>query len=201
MIPQYLDRIRKTDRIYGKLVKTEDAWEIHGEPQVVQLAKKLFPGCKGEGRGVARFYATKRILADLNWLMMRYPLEIENQNDWEKAYQKTVAHVKKRIEISQRPIKLDNPAGFNGELREFQKEGLAFLMHNRRALLADSMGLGKTVIALSWLAQINQYPVLIVVPPHLVKQWESETKKFLNAVKVEPSENHIIRPNNELTYH
>ncbi|MBD3183317.1 ATP-dependent helicase, partial [Candidatus Poribacteria bacterium] len=104
-------------------------------------------------------------------------------------------------EISQRPIKLDNPAGFNGELREFQKEGLAFLMHNRRALLADSMGLGKTVIALSWLAQINQYPVLIVVPPHLVKQWESETKKFLNTVKVEPSENNILRPDNELTYH
>ena len=200
LIPQYLDRIRETERTYGVLKKTKDAWEIEGEPQVIQLAKRLFPGCNGRGRKIARFFATKRILADLNWLMMRYPLRIRNKSEWEIAYQETVAHVKKRIEISKRPIKLATPAKFNGKLLEFQKEGLAFLMHNRRALLADSMGTGKTPTALAWAVQINKYPVLIVIPPHLVKQWERETQRFLGTVPVDRS-NHNSTLNGKLTHH
>lgn len=61
---------------------------------------------------------------------------------------------------------------FEGTLRPFQQEGLAFLLRNERCLLADEMGLGKTVQALSLLASTGDFPALIVPPAHLVLNWQ-----------------------------
>ena len=78
------------------------------------------------------------------------------------------------------PLRSTPPEGtFEGELREFQKEGLSFLYMNERTLLADEMGLGKTVQALACLASTGELPAIIVVPPHLVRNWEAETARFL----------------------
>ncbi|MFP4016648.1 MAG: DEAD/DEAH box helicase, partial [Halanaerobiales bacterium] len=74
-------------------------------------------------------------------------------------------------------------SNFIGELKEYQKEGLGYLLHNRRILLADEMGLGKTVQALAFLAEARSYPAIIVVPPHLITNWESEIKRFLRVSK------------------
>ena len=63
---------------YGTLSynRRRKCWEIHAEPCVTELAKRLFPGCEGSGRGLARFTAHRRVVGDLNWLMLRYPLEV-----------------------------------------------------------------------------------------------------------------------------
>jgi SNF2 family DNA or RNA helicase len=71
------------------------------------------------------------------------------------------------------------PASFIGELREFQKEGLSFLVNSRRCLLADEMGLGKTPQGLAFLAATNNFPALVICPPHLVLNWKKEIEKFL----------------------
>ncbi len=51
------------------------------------MAKRLFPGCDGKGRGVARFTANRRNTGDLNWLMLRYPLRIRETDAlrWQEA--------------------------------------------------------------------------------------------------------------------
>ena len=61
----------------------------------------------------------------------------------------------------------------------FQREGLGFLASSRRASLADEMGLGKTVQALAFLASLAAFPALVVAPPHLVRNWQSEAQRFL----------------------
>ena len=48
-----------------------------------------------------------------------------------------------------------------------------------RCLLADEMGLGKTVQALAFLAVTAAYPAILVVPPHLVRNWQREIGRFL----------------------
>ena len=76
-------------RTYGELSynRRSRSWVIKGEPAVCQMAKRLFPGCDGKGRGVARFTANRRNTGDLNWLMLRYPLEIaeRDRQRWEEA--------------------------------------------------------------------------------------------------------------------
>lgn len=195
MIPAYLNKVAEADYYYGELTYEafQNSWVIEGEPCVIDMAKRLFPGCSGRGSGIARFSNTKRINGDLNWLMMRYPLRIAGNANWEKAYQEAVNHVIRRDELNKRPQKVTPPLEFKGELKEFQKEGLAFLLHNRRTLLADEMGLGKTVEALAFLATTESYPALLVVPPHLIRNWQKEISKFVQL----PQKNISLFPDND----
>src|SRR5690606_11832777 len=63
-----------------------------------------------------------------------------------------------------------------------QREGVGFLVHNRRALLADDMGLGKTLQAMAGALYLKDVAdvrrVLIVCPSSLKYQWQSEIRKF-----------------------
>ena len=54
------------------------------------------------------------------------------------------------------------------------------MLSTRRCLLADEMGLGKTVQALAFLATTAAYPAILVVPPHLIRNWQREVERFLS---------------------
>jgi len=195
-VPAYLRSADADGETYGTLSYNRRAkvWTIKGEPCVTELAKRLFPGCDGRGRGVARFTAHRRIVGDLNWLMLRYPLTIKESDRarWEAALEEARDYAARRQRQRHAPDHAQPPEGaFAGELMPFQQQGLAFLLSADRALLADEMGLGKTVQALAYLATTAGYPALLVVPPHLVRNWQRETERFLlleGGVRV-----HVIR--------
>ncbi len=194
--PAYLKDTETGGETYGTLSynRRSKAWTIKGDPCVTELAKRLFPGCDGRGRGVARFTAHRRIVGELNWLMLRYPLTIKESDRarWESALEEARDYAIRRQRQRQMPERATPPEGaFNGELMPFQQQGLAFLLSTDRALLADEMGLGKTVQALAYLATTAGYPALLVVPPHLVRNWQREAERFLElegGVRV-----HVIR--------
>jgi len=78
------------------------------------------------------------------------------------------------------------PAGFEGELRPYQREGLGWLEFLERqhlgGCLADDMGLGKTVQVLAWLQARKERgatgATLIVAPKSLTHNWISEARRF-----------------------
>jgi len=184
-MPAYLADTHTGGKTYGTLYKDGNHWCIAGDPTVVQMAKRLFPGSDGREKGVARFPANKRLLGDLNWLMLRYPLEIDDKDGWVKTLAECREHTLRSIELASRPAKIAPPKmSFDGELRGFQQEGLAQMLHHRRLLLADEMGLGKTPQFLAFLACTSTFPALIVVQPHLINQWRREIDKFLPGLDV-----------------
>ena len=183
--PDYLRDAHPGRHTYGTLSynRRSKCWTIKGEPCVTELAKRLFPGCDGRGRGVARFTAHRRIIGDLNWLMLRYPLEIResDRKRWEESLDEAREYAFRREQALGAPETAQPPEGsFSGTLLPFQQEGLGFMLASRRCLLADEMGLGKTVQALSFLATTAAYPAILVVPPHLIRNWQREIERFLN---------------------
>ena len=73
------------------------------------------------------------------------------------------------------------PAGFHGELRHYQRRGLAWMRFLARVglggCLADDMGLGKTATTLAHLLD-RPGPHLVVCPLSVVHNWEAEARRF-----------------------
>jgi hypothetical protein len=79
------------------------------------------------------------------------------------------------------------PSGFAGELRHYQRRGLAWLRFLERlglgGCLADDMGLGKTATTLAHLLD-RPGPHLVVCPLSVVRNWESEAARFAPSMRV-----------------
>ncbi|MBQ6803155.1 MAG: hypothetical protein IJP04_00715, partial [Clostridia bacterium] len=189
-IPPFLRDAEQNGPFYGTLSYNarRKCWTIKGDPGVTELAKRLFPGSDSR-RGEARFTAHRRIIGDVNWLMQRYPLQVapRDQERWKKALSQAREYYRNREAAKTAPPAMQpSSAVFSGELRPFQQQGLSWLLLTPRALLADEMGLGKTVQALACAAQEGKFPLLIVPPPHLCRNWLAEAKRFLRVEGKEP---------------
>lgn len=63
----------------------------------------------------------------------------------------------------------------------FQKAGIQFVSdHGGRALIADEMGVGKSLQALGWTLVSQELPALVLCPANLRINWLREAKKFTN---------------------
>jgi SNF2 family DNA or RNA helicase len=86
------------------------------------------------------------------------------------------------------------PETFTGSLRPYQERGLAWMAFlssiGLGGILADSMGLGKTIQLLALLAHersddsVSKSPTLLVCPMSLVGNWEQEAAKFTPRLRV-----------------
>ncbi|MFM9026041.1 MAG: SNF2-related protein [Planctomycetaceae bacterium] len=105
--------------------------------------------------------------------------------------------IREELARGERPEVADEPEGFHGTLRHYQREGLGWLVFLERmglgGCLADDMGLGKTIQVLALLlrrqaevraAGIAQRPTLVVVPKSLVFNWLEEARKFAPSLRV-----------------
>jgi SWI/SNF-related matrix-associated actin-dependent regulator 1 of chromatin subfamily A len=66
-----------------------------------------------------------------------------------------------------------------GELRPFQRAGVAYALESRRLFLADEQGLGKTVQALAALEEDGAFPAVVICPASLKLNWEREAAHWL----------------------
>ena len=197
LLPAYLREPPLPSRTFGTLSynRRSKCWTVKGDPSVTEMCKRLFPGSAGSRRGEARFTAHRRMVGDLMWLMLRFPLEIAPRDRvlWDKAVKDCRDHAIRKAIAARLPQRMTPPEGsFTGELRPFQQEGLAFLMQHERCLLADEMGLGKTVQALSYLAATGSFPALVIPPAHLTRNWTEEASRFLR-LNGEAPRIHVIR--------
>lgn len=88
-------------------------------------------------------------------------------------------------------------SSFTGTLLPHQAAALPWLLDHPRALLADHVGLGKTVTAIAHLAQLRDRgelarssgggSVLIVAPSPLIRQWREHLETFLPGLTVQDS--------------
>lgn len=198
LLPAYLRSVESAPgHVYGTLSynRRSKCWVVKGDPSVTEMCKRLFPGSAGSKRGEARFTAHRRMVGELCWLMLRFPLTVKMSDLplWDKAVAEAREYAIRKERSARMPSFATPPEGsFTGQLMSFQQEGLAFLLQHDRCLLADEMGLGKTVQALSWLASTGSFPALVIPPAHLTRNWQEEASRFLR-LNGQPPRIHVIR--------
>ncbi len=74
------------------------------------------------------------------------------------------------------------PTKVQDDLYSYQRQGVAWLLQNNRALLGDDMGLGKTAQALSAARRLVRFGyiewILVVSPKTLIANWVAETLRW-----------------------
>lgn len=173
--PDYLKVPTNVGHKYGDLYFKKKKFILSGEPVMMEFAKRVFPGAQVGGYRrtgvVLSFGKSSREVSDLNWLMMRFPLNVHCEEELNKS--RNIAIDKWFGLVSGDSLKPTTPPSeFLGKLYPYQEEAVTFMTANRRVILGDSMGLGKTWSALGAVAQSKMYPCLVVCQAHVQLQWQ-----------------------------
>ena len=155
-------------------------WKISGN-RAVNMVSKLIPrGWYGDKPDEVIVSDNDENIKKLKMIDERYSFKILSNSVWRRKIEPlTIKKVKvPKIEKLQQATPSKQ---FKGNLLDFQREGLDFLIKSSgNALLADEMGLGKTVQTLAYLSkEKHSFPALIVAPLVTLTNWQREIEKFL----------------------
>lgn len=173
-------------KTYGELVFSEEdnIWRIvKAQPHVIIKLKKLFPKISQVARPPFEFINTLEVCSDLDWFLMRYPMEmkIEDSNRLKirkHLFEQRNTNFEKILapEYIPRKVNLKEPY----ELRNYQASAVELLHKNKALLLGDDLGLGKTITGIGHLLGEGTLPAFIVVPTHLAHHWKDKIKEMTN---------------------
>lgn len=157
-------------------------WTLRGAIGPIVLAERLFSGANVNARRDAISWPdVPATFEDLLMLMHRYPIMLETSavEAWNERYDDMLAGWRMRCG-SLGDIASIGGGRFKGTLRDFQTEGVRFMLSGARVLLADDMGLGKTPQALAYLDKVDSWPAVIVCQSHVQMHWERKIEQFLD---------------------
>lgn len=165
-------------------------WAVKAKPHIITKIKRWFPQAAPHRTGWITLSDTAEVARDLEWMLDRWDLTLSDRDrvmlaagaDTHRARQDAVAEI---LTGSRPHLPLTEPAR---PAREYQLVAADLALTTGRLLLADDLGLGKTMSGLLLLREPNALPALVVCPTHLPAQWEGEIAKTLPWLKT-----HILR--------
>lgn len=176
----------KIERKYGKIHLSQDGknWIItEMEPHVSIKLKHFFNRIPKHAVVPYEITHNPENCNDLLWFMARYPLSMsykdknimsENEDLYKAYINKTEAIFK--ADYVPRETKFIH----GHKLRNYQGLAVDMYMNVHRLLLADDLGLGKTVTAIATMLQPGMLPTAVVCQGHLRNHWEEQIGKLSN---------------------
>ena len=163
--------------MYGQVVYASGAWYIKTEPHVALRLKRVFGRIRHDSVGVLMLDDTIDNARDLQWFLERYPMECPSLDI---LNQKASAHRERESVVAQllagaMPslfFPLAVPA------REYQEVAASMTKARGSLLLADDVGLGKSISAIAVFNDPQYRPALVVTLAHLPKQWTGFVNRF-----------------------
>lgn len=189
-------------KVYGTLRRATDpdgrpVWEVAATPDVMIRLKRLFPRAEKhrrghEPRGTIKLTDTAEIGRDLAWALDRWPLTVADPDRRHlQARARQYDQTQERVHEVLRGGPAPTGAGFiepARDGRDYQLVAADLALATGGLLLADELGLGKTMSALLALRDPAKLPALVVCPAHLPHQWVGEITATFPLLR-----SHIIR--------
>ena len=168
---------------FGQITHRDGHWHITCEPHVRTKLKRLFPEVSQRAAEVITLSDNDENCRDLLWFLDRYPMKVDNPKRLKLGSSK---HVEQESQIlalleSRRPpddFHLAKPP------RDYQTVAASLAMIKAGLLVADDVGLGKTVTGICPMAMSEYLPVLVVTLTHLPSQWANELRAFAPELNV-----------------
>lgn len=168
---------------FGQITHHDKHWHIACEPHVRTKLKRLFPEVSQRAGDVIALSDNDENCRDLLWFLERYPMNVENQA---RMKQGSTMHVDQESQIAAL-LECRRPPN-NFELarppREYQTIAASLATIKGGLLVADDVGLGKTVTSICAMARKEHLPVLVVTLTHLPGQWVREIGSFAPELQV-----------------
>jgi len=172
-------------KLHGDVALEDGRFVVRAEPHVVMRLKRVFAGIDEDQHGAVTISATDEHAEDLLWFLSRWPMRVaggtlgrivagqRSREDRRAAAGQILAdgYVPKAFALAFPP-------------RPYQAVAAELALRQGGLLIADDVGLGKTVEALAILADPATRPALVVTMAHLTRQWEAEALRFLPGVRV-----------------
>jgi SWI/SNF-related matrix-associated actin-dependent regulator of chromatin subfamily A-like protein 1 len=152
--------------------------DVNWDPDTIPAFLAL-PACEAHGRSLP---VDPYLLEPLEHYLRKFSVEVAPSAL--EALERLRAEHDAAIDDVRRSRAHDAPeleveSALGGELRPFQRAGVAYALEARRAFLADEQGLGKTVQALAVLEADDAFPAVVVCPASLKLNWQREIERWL----------------------
>lgn len=155
--PYEVNKTVKISGDYGE--KLQKKYELDFKPEKIRITRVI--GEIGESLHCYVKYR-KSVEPSLMYVKKKYilnPLQDVNEN----------------VKLDLNFKKYDNLTKRSGrKLKEIQKEGVEFLLKNKKCILADSMGCGKSTTAIIASMETGSQKILIICPASLKSTWKRE---------------------------
>ena len=172
---------------YGSVKLSNFGWKITCEPFVRSRLKRIFPRAPQQAADSITLTASPENTRELAWFLDRYPMEVDSPDLMAQLAQQH-RDTEQRLadlmagHIPPEHIELALPP------REYQAFAAQMLQIKGGLLLADDLGLGKTVSAICAMVLPGSLPAVVVCPAHLPRQWKAMIQQFAPALTV-----HILK--------
>jgi SNF2 family DNA or RNA helicase len=153
-------------------------WQAEVEPHVAIRLKRMF-GRIGGQFGEIRIKDSEEMCRELQWFVDRFPLEIPDAHrqwldDQSAKYQARMGTFTRLLSGELEPSRFEMAL----PPRKYQRVAADLLIRSQGLLVADDLGVGKTVTAIAALTDPRTRPALVVTLTHLPGQWRRELQKF-----------------------
>ncbi len=152
--------------------------DVNWDPETIPAFLAL-PACEAHGRSLP---VDPYLLEPLEHYLRTYGVELapnarEVMDRLRREHDEAIEGVRRSRAHDAAHLDIEDRLG--GELRPFQRAGVAYALQARRLFLADEQGLGKTVQALATLESDDAYPAVVVCPASLKLNWRREIEHWL----------------------
>jgi SNF2 family DNA or RNA helicase len=169
----------------GSVILAGSYWRITCEPHIRARLKRVFPRAPQQATEHLHLLATPENSRELHWFLFRYPMTMSSA-DTERLEELADEHIHQETSLAdllagrvQVPaFELAKPP------REYQRVGAAAAAVRGGLLLADDLGLGKTVTAICPMTQPESLPAVVVYPAALPNHWPEKLAEFAPQLRV-----------------